>query len=260
MSEVLFHREGAVATLTLNRPEIRNAIGPSLIAQLTALFGALRMDDTRVAVLTGAGSSFCAGADIDWMRSARDLPLEGNIADAAATRTMFEAVDACPKPVIARINGHAMGGGAGLVACTDYAIAVEGARFAFSETRLGIIPALISPYVLRAIGPGHTRALFTTGRAFDAAEAYRIGLVHRVVGEGELDAAVAEATADLLAAGPVAVAESKRLVRDATASLALDDLPRRIAALRVAPEGQEGLTAFVEKRKPGWVPDRSDES
>jgi methylglutaconyl-CoA hydratase len=260
VSEVLFQLEGPVATLTLNRPEIRNAIGPSLIAQLTALFGALRMDDTRVAVLTGAGSSFCAGADIEWMRSARELPLDANIADAAATRTMFEAIDSCPKPVVARVNGHAMGGGAGLVACADVAIAVEGARFAFSEARLGIIPALISPYALRRIGPGHARALFTTARTFDAAEAQRIGLVHRVVAEDELDDAVAEAVADLLAGGPVAIAECKRLVRDATASFALDDLPQRIAAVRVAPEGQEGLAAFIEKRKPGWVPDHSDES
>lgn len=253
MSDVLFQRVGPVATLTLNRPELRNALGPSVIAQLTALFGALRMDDTRVVVLTGAGSSFCAGADIEWMRSSRDLPVEANVADAAATRTMFEAIDSCPKPVIARVNGHAMGGGAGLVACADIAIAAGEARFGFTEARLGIVPALISPYVLRRIGPGHTRALFTSARVFDAAEAHRTGLVQRIVSEDELDAAVAEAVEDFLACGPAAIAETKRLLRDATAGLALEDLPQRIAAIRASPEGQEGLAAFIEKRKPGWV-------
>jgi methylglutaconyl-CoA hydratase len=260
VTEVLFERDGPVARLTLNRPEIRNAIGPSLIAQLTALFGALRVDDTRVVVLTGAGGSFCAGADIEWMRASRELAVDANVADAAATRTMFEAIDACPKPVVAGVNGHAMGGGVGLVACADIAVAVDGARFGFTETRLGIIPALISPYVLRRIGPGHTRALFTSARVFDAAEAHRVGLVHRVVADAGLDAAVGEAVDDLLACGPAAIAETKRLIRDATASFALDDLPQRIAAVRSSPEGQEGLAAFIEKRKPGWAGNRSAES
>jgi methylglutaconyl-CoA hydratase len=252
VSEIVLTRDGPVATLTLNRPEVRNAIGPSLIAQVTQLFQALAIDDTRVIVLTGAGDVFSAGADIDWMRASRDLPPERNVADAAMARGMFEAIDACPKPVIARVNGHALGGGAGLVACADVAVAVHGARFGFTEVRLGLIPAMISPYVLRSIGPGHTRALFTTGRRFDAQEALDLGLVHRLADPADLDAAVSEVAADFLASGPVAIAAAKRLVRDATAGLSLPDLAERIAEVRAGPEGQEGLSAFLEKRGPGW--------
>jgi methylglutaconyl-CoA hydratase len=253
VTEILLTRDGPVTTLTINRPEVRNAIGPSLIAQLTQMFSALAMDDSRVMVLTGAGSAFSAGADIDWMRASRDLAHEQNVGDAAAARTMFETIDSFPKPVIARVNGHALGGGIGLVACADIAIAVPGAMFGFSEVRLGLIPAMISPYVLRAIGPGHARALFTSGRRFGAAEALSLGLVHAVVEPDDLDAAVAEAAADMLRGGPVAIAEAKRLIRDATAPLALPDLAERLAAVRAGPEGQEGLTAFLEKRDPGWT-------
>jgi len=253
VSEILLTREGAVVTLTLNRPEVRNAIGPSLIAQLTQLFGALAMDDSRVIVLTGAGSAFSAGADIDWMRASRDLSPERNVGDAAAARTMFEAIDACPKPVVARVNGHALGGGVGLVACSDIAVASAAALFGLTEVRLGLIPATISPYVLRRVGPGHARALFVSGRRFGAEEAQRLGLVHRVAAPDDLDQAVSETVADMLAGGPVAIAESKRLVRDASAGLALPDLPQRLAQVRAGAEGQEGLTAFLEKRDPSWT-------
>jgi methylglutaconyl-CoA hydratase len=253
VSEVLLTRDGPVATITINRPEMRNAIGPAEIAQLTQLFQVLSIDDTRVVVITGAGTAFSAGADIDWMRASRDLTPEANVADAAAARTMFETVDTCLKPVVARVNGPALGGGLGLVACSDIAIAVEGAVFGFTEVRLGLIPAVISPYVLRSIGPGHARSLFTSGRRFDAAEAHRLGLVHEVVSAGALDGAVSAACADLLRAGPHAVAAAKRLVRDATASLALPDLPERLADLRARPEAQEGLSAFLEKRDPHWT-------
>jgi methylglutaconyl-CoA hydratase len=253
VSEILLTRAGSVATLTLNRPELRNAIGPSLIAQLTQLFGVLAVDETRVIVLTGEGTSFSAGADIEWMRSSRQLSVEQNVADAAAARTMFEVIDSCPKPVIARVNGHALGGGIGLVACADLAISVPQATFGFSEVRLGLIPAMISPYVLRAIGPGQCRALFTSGRRFDAAEALRLGLVHGLAEAGDLDAAVASACDDMLRAAPHAVAAAKRLVRDATAPLALPDLAERLATLRAGREGQEGLSAFLEKRDPDWV-------
>jgi methylglutaconyl-CoA hydratase len=252
VSEIVLTRDGPIATLTLNRPEVRNAIGPTLIAQVTQLFQVLAIDDTRVIVVTGAGDAFSAGADIDWMRASRDLPAERNVADAAMARGMFEAIDACPKPVIARVNGHALGGGAGLVACADVAVAVPGARFGFTEVRLGLIPAMISPYVLRSIGPGHTRALFTSGRRFDAQEALDLGLVHRLAEPDDLDAAVREVAADFLASGPVAIAAAKQLVRDATAGLSLPDLAERIAAVRAGPEGQEGLSAFLEKRGPGW--------
>jgi methylglutaconyl-CoA hydratase len=253
VSEVLLTREGPVATITINRPDVRNAIGPSVIAQLTQLFQVLSIDDTRIVVLTGAGTVFSAGADIDWMRASRDLTMEQNIADAAAARTMFETVDSCLKPVVARVNGAALGGGVGIVACADIAIATEDAVFGFSEVRLGVIPAMISPYVLRSIGPGHARALFTSGRRFDAAEAHRLGLVHQVVPAEELDDAVAATCAELLRAGPHAVAASKRLIRDATATLALPDLAERLADLRARPEAQEGLSAFLEKRDPHWT-------
>jgi methylglutaconyl-CoA hydratase len=257
VSEIVLSRVGAVTTLTMNRPEMRNAIGPSLIAQLTECFAALAADDSRVLVLTGAGGAFSAGADVEWMRASRDLSQQQNVADANAAAAMFSSIDSCPKPVIARVNGHALGGGAGLVACADVAIAVDTATFGFTEARLGLIPAMISPYVLRAIGPRRARELFVSGRRFGATEALEIGLVHRVVKADELDAAVASAAAEIARCGPVAIAESKRLVRDATTSLALPDLAERIAAVRSSPEGQEGLTAFLEKRDPAWTSDGS---
>jgi methylglutaconyl-CoA hydratase len=257
VNEILLSREGAVTTLTMNLPDVRNAIGPDLIAGLTETFSAAAADDSRVLVLTGAGSAFSAGADVEWMRASRDLSEQQNVADANAAAAMFRAVDSCPKPVIARVNGHALGGGAGLVACADIAIALNTASFGFTEARLGLIPAMISPFVLRAVGPRRARELFVTGRRFGADEALAIGLVHRVVGEAELDGAVAEAAAELVRSGPVAIAESKRLVRDATMSMALPDLAERIAARRSAPEGQEGLTAFLEKRDPAWTSDGS---
>jgi methylglutaconyl-CoA hydratase len=253
VSDVTLDRHGPVATITLDRPDARNALGLELIIQLGQLFTALAADETRVIVLTGAGDAFCAGADVEWMRRSRELSDEANIADAASMRSMLEAIEACPKPVVARVNGAALGGGAGLVAAADVAVAAESATFGFTEARLGLIPATISPYVLRAIGPGQARALFVTGRRFGAAEALRVGLVHAVAGAEQLDAAVTGVVDDLLACGPVAIAEAKRLVRDATASLALDDLPVRLASVRAAPEAQEGLGAFLRKQRPGWV-------
>lgn len=253
MNELEVVREGAVATVTLARPERRNALDPSLLEALAETFDGLSRDgDVRVVVLRGAGPAFCAGADLGWMAASRELSREENVADAERMAAAFEAVDACPKPVVARVHGAAFGGGAGLVACADVAIAADGATFAFSEVRLGLVPATISPYVLRAIGPGATRALFTTGRRFGAAEALRLGLVFEVVSEDALDAAVADVVGSFVAAGPEAVTACKRLVRDATAALALDDLPERIAAARVGEEGREGVTAFLEKRSPAW--------
>jgi methylglutaconyl-CoA hydratase len=252
VSEALVSRDGPAVTITINRPEVRNAFGASLIAQLTQLFAALALDDSRVIVLTGAGEAFSAGADANWMRASLNLDPARNVGDAAALRTMFETVDACRKPVVARVNGHALGGGAGLVACADVAVAADAATFAFSEVRLGVLPATIAPYVLRAIGPGATRSLWTTGRPFDAAEALRLGLVHRVVPEADLDAAVDEVVGWLSAGGPDAIAASKALVRDATASFTVEDLPERIAAARIGDEAKEGVTAFLEKRKPSW--------
>ena len=253
MSALEIGRDGAVATVTLSRAERRNALDPALLEELTQAFGDLAgEDDVRVIVLRGAGPAFCAGADLDWMAASRDLSWEENVADAQRMAAAFEAVDACPKAVVARVHGAAFGGGAGLVACADIAIAAGGTTFAFSEVRLGLIPATISPYVLRAIGAGATRALFTTGRRFDADEARRLGLVHEVASEDVLDARVGEAVDGLLQAGPEAVLACKQLVRAATSALTLDDLPERIARARTGAEGREGVAAFLERRSPSW--------
>ena len=255
MSALEVVREGAVATVTLNRPDRRNALDPALLEALTDAFGDLATDPViRVVVLRGAGPTFCAGADLDWMAASRELSREENVADAERMAAAFEAVDACPKAVVAGVHGAAFGGGAGLAACADVAIAAEGTTFAFSEVRLGLLPATISPYVLRAIGPGATRALFTTGRRFDADEALRLGLVHDVTSENGLEDALGEVVRSLLASGPEAVAACKRLVREA-AAWTLDDLPERIALARTGAEGREGVTAFLERRSPSWSVD-----
>ena len=254
MSDVRVERDGAVVTLTLDRPDRRNALDPGLLTSLAGAIDEVSSDESvRVVVLTGAGSAFSAGADLDWMRASRALSSAENRADAAAMAAAFDTVDRCPKAVIARVNGPAIGGGAGLVACADVAVAVQGTRFAFAEVRLGLLPATIAPYVVRAIGPGHARELFTSGRPFDAEEARSLGLVHRVAAPDDLDAAVTDAVRDFLACAPGAVTANKRLVRDLTASLTLTDLPDRIAEARAGSEGQEGLAAFVEKRDPVWL-------
>jgi methylglutaconyl-CoA hydratase len=256
VSAIQIDRRGAVATVTLDRAERRNALDPTLLADLTDGFRVLSADDdVRVVVLRGAGPAFCAGADLDWMAASRDLTWEENVEDARRMAEAFEAVDACPKAVVARVHGGAFGGGVGLVACADVAVAAEGATFAFSEVRLGLIPATISPYVLRAIGPGATRALFTTGRRFDAEEARRLGLIHEVARETGLDVTVDGVVDDLLHAGPDAVVACKELVRSATAGLSLDDLPERIARARTGDEGRVGVAAFLERRSPSWSAD-----
>lgn len=253
MSDVISVRDGPVMTLTLDRPDRRNALDPDLLGALASAIDDVSGDeDVRVVVLTGAGSAFSSGADIEWMRASVDLSDERNREDTAVMAAAFETIDRCPKAVVARVNGPAIGGGAGLVACADVAVAAEGARFAFAEVRLGLLPAVISPYVLRAIGPGRARELFTTGRVFDADAAVAYGLVHRAVAADSLDAAVGEVVDAFIAGGPEAVAANKRLVRDATASLAASDLAERIAAARASAEGQEGIAAFLEKRQPRW--------
>jgi methylglutaconyl-CoA hydratase len=246
-------REGPIATITLDRPERRNALDPGMLAGLNeAIEEASEDGRVRVVVLRGAGSAFSAGADLAWMRASMDLSDERNRDDAAAMAAAFDGLDRCPKAVIARVHGPAIGGGAGLVACADVAVAVRDARFAFAEVRSGLLPAVISPFVLRSIGPGRARELFTTGRTFDAGEAAAIGLVHHVVSPEALDATVDEVARAFLDCGPRAVAENKRLVRDATASIVLTDLPERIIDARMSDEGQEGIAAFLEKRPPRW--------
>jgi methylglutaconyl-CoA hydratase len=247
----------AVATVALARPDARNALNAELIGEIRRCMEELAEDgDVRVVVLTGEGDFFCAGADIGYMRDTAEFSYEENLEDARSLAAMFGAVEECPKPVVARIKGAAIGGGVGLVAAADVAVAEEGTVFAFSEVRLGISPATIAPFVLRKIGHSQVRALFLTGERFDAARAQAIGLVHEAVSEEDLDAAVQEKVEGLLAGGPEALAATKGLLRelrDAEAGEEATEITaRRIAELRVGSEGQEGLGAFLEKRKPAW--------
>jgi len=248
-----------VARVFLDRPDVHNAFNAELIGELRAAFRRLA-DETpeqlRAVVLAGNGPSFCAGADVTWMRASLGLTREQNEQDAMVMAEMFDAIDRCPVPVIARVHGAALGGGMGLCAVSDLVIAEAGAKFGFTEVRLGILPAVISPFVIAKIGETHARALFPSGKRFDATRALRIGLVHEVVeGEEALDAAVDAAVDDLLAAGPTAARAAKAIVRE------VRGLPhestrwhtaRRIAGQRTSPEGQEGLRAFLEKRDPAW--------
>jgi methylglutaconyl-CoA hydratase len=250
---------GTVLRVTLNRPELHNAFNAELIGDLRAQFRQLEdepSDRLRVVVLAGAGPSFCAGADVSWMRASLGLSREANEQDAMVLAEMLDAIDRCPVPVVARVQGAALGGGMGLCAVSDVVIAESGARFGFTETRLGILPAVISPFVIAKIGESHARALFPGGRRFDAGRAARIGLVHEVVeGIEALDAAIQLAVDDVLAAGPSAARAAKSIVRE------VRGLPhestrwhtaRRIATQRTSEEGQEGLRAFLEKREPSW--------
>jgi methylglutaconyl-CoA hydratase len=251
---------GEVARVFLARPDVHNAFDASLIDELRRTFAALARETPtalRAVVLAGDGPSFCAGADVGWMRASLGLDREVNEQDAMAMAHMFDTIDTCPVPVIARAHGAALGGGMGLCAVSDLVIAEAGTRFGFTETRLGILPAVISPFVIAKIGESHARALFPGGRRFDATRALRIGLVHELVeGLDALDASVDAAVADVLAAGPTAARAAKAIVRE------VRGLPhestrwhtaRRIAAQRTSAEGQEGLRAFLEHRAPAWA-------
>jgi methylglutaconyl-CoA hydratase len=228
------------------RPERRNAFDAALIAELAEAFADVR--DARAVLLAGEGASFSAGADVDWMRAAVELTVDENRADALRLRAMLEAIDDCPAPVVARVQGHALGGGCGLLACCDAVVAAPDAVFGFSEVKLGIVPAVISPFALAKIGASWARRLFTTGELFDAELALRIGLVHEV--ETELDAAVERIVRELLTAGPEASREAKRLAREPRSA---DETARSIAAHRTSVEGQEGLRAFLERRPASWL-------
>ena len=241
MAALRIHRDGPVLRVTLARPERRNAFDAALIAELTEAFS--DVGDARAVVLAGDGPSFCAGADVDWQRSAIDLSYDENVEDAMRLYAMLEAIDGCPAPVVARVQGYALGGGSGLVACADIALAGEDAVFGFSEVKLGIIPAVISPFVLPRIGTGAAGRYFLTGERFDAQVALRIGLVHEVA--GDLDGAVDRVVGELLTSGPQAVREAKQLVRTAPTGI---DTAHIAARLRASPEGQEGLRAFLERR------------
>ncbi len=252
-------RTGPFARVTLARPEVRNAFNAALIEELRSTFTALAAeppDALRGVVLAGEGPTFSAGADVEWMRGAIGLGVEDNERDATAMQAMFAAIDACPVPVIARVQGAALGGGMGLCAVSDIVVATADATFGFTETRLGIIPAVISTFVLPKIGESHARALFATGQRLGAERAQRIGLVHEVVAdEPALDAAVDALLEELRAAGPTAVRAAKALVRtihEVGPEAARERTPGMIARQRTSAEGQEGLTAFLEKRSPTW--------
>lgn len=263
--EMIAEVTGSVLTLRLNRPQSHNAMTPGMIQELTAVFKKLPQEkDIRVVVLTGNGRSFCAGADINYMRAAADYTFEQNEADGDAIFDLMHAIDICPQPVVGRINGAAIGGGVGLVSCCDIAIAVESAKFAFSEVRLGIVPAVISPFVLAKIGVGNGRELILTGERFSAAKAHAIGLVQYVVtDEAELDAKVAERVNQLLLAAPGAQAVAKEIIRTVAykpKSTVRDYTARQIAERRDSDEGREGMSSFLEKRKPIWQTWQDEES
>jgi methylglutaconyl-CoA hydratase len=237
-------RDGSVLRVTLARPDRRNAFDAALIAELTEAFA--DVGDARAVILAGEGPSFCAGADVEWQRSSVDLSLEENVEDALRLYRMCETVDRCPAPVIARVHGYALGGGSGLVACADIAVAASDAVFGFSEVKLGIIPAVISPFVLPRIG-AHARRYFLTGERFGAETALRIGLVEEVA--EDLDGAVETVVAEVLSSGPQAVREAKRLIRERPSG---DETAQIAARLRAGEEGQKGLRAFLDRRDPGW--------
>ena len=246
MSGLKVERDGPVLRVTLAKRERRNAFDAELIAELREAF--TDVGDARVVLLSGEGESFCAGADIEWQRSAIDLSFDENADDAMRLFGMMKAIDDCPAPVVARIQGYALGGGSGLAAAVDIGIAAEDAVFGFSEVKLGIIPAVISPFVLPKIGDGAARRYFLTGERFDAQTALRIGLVHEVA--SDLDGAVERIVGELLTSGPQAVREAKRLIRMRPQG---EDTAQLAARLRASEEGQDGLRAFLERRKPSWI-------
>jgi methylglutaconyl-CoA hydratase len=250
--------DGPVARIWMNRPQARNAFDGLMVTELRmTLFDLRSADAIRVIVLGGRGPSFCAGADLEWMQAMAAFSREDNLREAQALADLFFTVYESPQPVVARIHGAALGGGAGLVAACDIPVAALGTQFGFTEVRLGIIPAVISPYVLGKIGESAVRELFLTGERFEAVKAQEIGLIRAAVPEDDLDAVVENRVQELLKAGPRAVAEAKALIRE-VAYRRIEDVQRytveRIAELRVSTEGQEGMRAFLEKRKPNWTP------
>ena len=257
MPSILAHHDGYALRLTLNRPEVRNAFDEEMIAALTAAVAGVAEDAAvRAVVLAGAGSSFCAGADLSWMSKAIAYAYRDNLSDAEDFARMLERLDTLPVPLVGRVHGGVFGGGVGLAVICDVVVAADDAVFALSEVKLGILPAVISPYVLRKIGVSAARELFLTGTRFTAARAKEIGLVHEIVPAAELDAAVARRIEDVRTSSPAAVAAAKALIREIAYKHPEDVIgftTNSIATQRVSPEGQEGMRAFLEKRKPGWT-------
>jgi methylglutaconyl-CoA hydratase len=255
---VLVEKTNGVARVTLNRPEVRNAFDDALIARLSEVFRELDADSaTRVVLLAGNGTAFCAGADLNWMKRMAGYSYEENVRDAAALAGMLAALDRMAKPTVARVHGPAFAGGTGLVAACDIAIGTPQAKFCFSEAKLGLSPATISPYVIRAIGERAARRYFLSAEIFGAEEAYRIGLLSGLVPDAELDSAIEQLLSHLAAGGAAAHAKIKDLV-GAVAGRPVDDAlkadtARRIAEIRASPEGREGVASFLEKRKPSWT-------
>lgn len=246
--------KGNVTTLRLRRPEVRNALNEVLISELTQAFTSLP-ETARIVVLAGDGGSFCAGADAQWMQRSKSFTRQENERDAAALAALLKTIDECPRPVIARVQGAALGGGAGLVAACDIAVADEGAQFGFPEVRLGLIPAVISTFVLPRIGARAARRYFLTGERFPASQALTLGLIHEVVRAEDLDSAVDRISGEILLGGPRAVGLAKRLIRESAGlprDRAIEESIRSISEVRTSPEAQEGLAAFLGKRKPNW--------
>lgn len=253
---LIAQRDGSVERLTLNRPDVRNAFNEEMIAEISDWAATTARDPgVRVVVLAGAGASFCAGADLAWMAKTVDYTEAENVDDAMRASQMFGSLDELPMPVVGRIHGAALGGGAGLAAVCDVVIAEADAMFGFTEVKLGIIPAVISPFVLAKVGRSAARELFLTGRRFSARHALDIGLVHDVVPREDLDTAVDRLVREILSAGPEAVSAAKQLIADVwneSAGSARERTARALARRRISAEGQEGLRAFLQKRKPGW--------
>jgi methylglutaconyl-CoA hydratase len=258
MPSVLTERDGAVLRVTLNRPDIRNAFDEEVIARVTAAAREAGADHSvRAMVLAGAGKAFCAGADLAWMSKAIAYTREENRRDAEDLARMLETLDTLPVPLIGRVQGAAFGGGAGLVAVCDVTVAADDATFGFTEAKLGIIPAVISPYVLKKIGHSAARELFVTARRFSAKRARRIGLVHKLGPESELDSIVEEILRETLTSAPGAIAAAKALIKEVEGRPCADVIgitTTRIAEQRISEEGQEGMRAFLQKRKANWVP------
>jgi len=255
METVQVAQKGAVVTVQLNRPEVKNAFNEVLIKELTETFRNLPAN-ARVVVLEGAGDAFCAGADVNWMKQSKGYTEEENARDARAMAGMYRALDECPKPVIGKIRGFALGGGSGLVACCDIPLAADGTVFGFTEVRLGIVPANISTFVLPKIGIAAARRYFLTGERFGTRQAHEIGLIAEAVPADQLDARVDAFVAELLKCGPNAVSIAKKLIPEVSSrarDAAIEYTIATIAKTRVSPEGQEGLSAFLEKRKPKWT-------
>jgi len=250
------HREKDIVKVYLNRPEVHNAFNEQLIRELTSCFEELSNDNkNRIIILTGKGKSFCAGADLNWMKSMVKYSKEENIKDSRLLISLYDSINNCTKPVIGRVNGHAFGGGLGLISVCDIAIAVPDCKFAFSEVKLGIIPAVISTYIVRRIGLSNMRRLFITGERFDSEYARQIGLIDYVVSEDEIDKKISNYIEMLYSSGPIAINEIKKLVvsyEKKDIEDYMDHTVKIISNLRVSEEGQEGINAFLEKRKSKW--------